>query len=64
MTNMWWELSKYALVGASSAFLMLGATIMYGDETVTQYALLMTGIYFVGVSVFAFACSYLVEKKP
>jgi len=40
-----------------------GATIIYGDKIVTQYALLITGIYFVCVSVFVLACSYLVEKK-
>jgi hypothetical protein len=63
MTNTVRELSKFILAGSSSVFILWLSTVMYGDKTVTQYALLITGIYFVGVSIFALACSYFVEKK-
>ena len=57
------ELSKFILAGSSSSLLLWFAATMYGDATVTQYALLMTGVYFICASVFALGCSYLVEKK-
>ena len=58
MTNGLRELSKYVLSGSSSAFLLYLGMIVYGDTTTTQYAVLMTAIYFVVAAVIILGLSY------
>lgn len=55
------EFSKFLLAGSLSAFLLYGSMLLYGDNTVTIYTVLMTGIYLVCCSVISLLIHYIIK---
>lgn len=53
------DASKYLLAGSLPAFLMWSAMWIYGDVTITQYAVLMTGCFMVCCSAITLGGSHL-----